>query len=454
MRISALSPSRKTLSAIALVTVLLFLILGRWHRSKVIDQDVIQYYSYLPAVVVHGDITMRYAIGDPYYADKVWGIYWKEGSGPVQKYTMGLSWLYAPFFLAGHASALVMGYHADGYSEPYKFWLQLSAVFYLLLGLAWLRRVLLRFYSEGITAATLCVLAFGTNLFYYTHGQAAMPHVYLFALVSGLLWWTMRLYDAPTWKAALWVGCLCGLAALVRPSHVLLWLIPASYGITGLRSLWERLLLVRTHFLKFLLLPVVQVLIFLPQVFYWRLLTDRWLYYSYTDEQFFWGDPAILQVLGSYRNGWLVYTPVMVLGLAGLGLLWRHARQWALAVPLVFGLGLYVVACWWCWWYGGCFGQRVLIDYYPLLALGMAAIFTAVWKVLPRRELRWAAAGLLGFLVVLNLFQTFQFSRGVIHYDSMTAQAYWRAFGRDSRSPTQAQELLAPDYEAAKRGER
>jgi hypothetical protein len=55
-------------------------------------------------------------------------------------------------------------------------------------------------------------------------------------------------------------------------------------------------------------------------------------------------------------------------------------------------------------------------------------------------------------MIGLNIFQTFQYGRGVIHYDSMTARAYWNAFGRDRRSPTQAQELEAPDYEAAKRG--
>ncbi|MFN8393836.1 MAG: hypothetical protein U0176_04095 [Bacteroidia bacterium] len=452
MRISALSPSQKALGIIALGTLLLFFVFGRWYRSKVIDQDVTQYYSYLPAVVVHGDITMRYAISNDYYSDKVWGVFWREGYGPVQKYTMGLSWLYAPFFLAGHGTALALGYEADGYTAPYTFWLQLSAVFYLVLGMNWLRRLMLRYYSEGVTAMVMIVLAFGTNLFYYTHGQAAMPHVYLFALVSGLLWWTARFYEAPTWKSALAVGLLCSLAALIRPSHVLLWLIPAGYGITGFQSFSGRIRLLQAHFLKVMVWPVVQVLIFLPQIFYWKLLTERWLYYSYTDERFFWNDPAILEVMFSYRNGWLVYTPVMALGLAGMALLWRHARQWAAILPLNLAMGLYVISCWWCWWYGGCFGQRVLIDYYPMLALGMGALFTWAWNALNHRAYRIAAVSVVGFFIVLNLFQTFQFSRGVIHYDSMSARAYWNAFGRDRRSPTQAQELEAPDYESAKKG--
>ena len=127
----------------ATVSVVLFFAFGRWHRSKVIEGDVVAYYSYLPAVVIHGDITMNYVHGNDFYSDKIWGVIWKEGFGPVQKYTMGMSWLYAPFFLAGHGSALLLGYDANGYSEPYKFWMQLSAIFYFLLGMVWLRKVLL-----------------------------------------------------------------------------------------------------------------------------------------------------------------------------------------------------------------------------------------------------------------------------------------------------------------------
>jgi hypothetical protein len=454
MQFAHISLTRKAIWIIALVSLALFFILGRWHRGKVIDADVISYYSYLPAVVVHGDITMNYAHGNDYYADKVWGVVWREGFGPVQKYTMGLSWLYAPFFLAGHGSALLLGYEADGYSSPYKFWLQLSALFYLVLGMVWLRKVLLTYFSEAVTALTLLCLAFGTNLYYYTHGQAAMPHVYLFALVSGMLWLTIRFYAAPSWRSALFLGLICSLITLVRPNHILLWAIPMGYGLGSLAQVRERLRFWYRHFPKLLLFPLLQILVFAPQLLYWKHLTTHWLYYSYGDESFFWADPEVLKVWFSYRNGWLVYTPLMALAVLGLALLRKYARDFSLAVPAVFLLGTYVISCWWCWWYGGSFGQRVFIDFYPMLALGFGAVLTQVQAWLKSKPLRIAALSLLGVLVLLNVFQTFQYSRGVIHYDSMTARAYWHAFGRDRRSPTQATDLEAPDYEAAKRGER
>lgn len=454
MKLSPLAQSITALRLVALVMLALFLVMGRWHRAKVVDQDVISYYSYLPAAVIHQDMTMEYAVGDDFYADKVWGVIWKENSGPVQKYTMGLSWLYAPFFLMGHLSAKVLGYPADGYSTPYMFWLQLSGVAYLLLGLAWLRKVLLRHFSESVTARTLLLLAFGTNLTFYTLGQAAMPHVYVFALVSGLMWLSVRFHETGGWRLGLALGLVASLATLVRPNHLLLWLLPVCYGISGLAGLHDRLAFWKKHWYWLLIWPLMQAVVVLPQLFYWHLLTDRWVYYSYVDESFFWAAPLLGKVLFSFRNGWLVYTPLMVLALAGLPLLRRHARAWAGTAWVVLLLGSYIISCWWCWWYGGSFGMRVFIDFYPLLALGIGAVLTWLGGKAWGRGMRVAGWAALGFFVVLNLFQSLQYKNGAIHHDAMTARAYVRSFGSFYRPDGFDAYLQPPDYEAAKSGER
>ena len=311
MSLKNTSPTQKALWFIGLIALTVFLFSGRWYRAKVIDGDVISYYSYLPALIVHGDITMRYSLGNEFFADKIWGIIWKENSGPVQKYTMGLSLLYTPSFLLGHASAYLLGYPPDGYAAPYMFWMQLSGVFYLLLGLFWLRKVLLRYYSEQISALCMLIFALGSNLFYYALGQSVMPHVYLFAMVSGLLWTTIRFFEQPNAGRALAIGGICSLLMLVRPNHILFWAIPGLYAITDIPSFKARLLFWRQHWPILLLWPLMQVLIWIPQLFYWHLLTDRWFYYSYVNESFFWTEPLVGKVLFSFRNGWLIYSPLM-----------------------------------------------------------------------------------------------------------------------------------------------
>jgi hypothetical protein len=85
----------------------------------------------------------------------------------VIKTTMGLSLIWMPFFLAGHVAALISGADAGGYSEPYKFFLLVSALVFLCVGLIYLRKILLVHASDRITALVLASFAFGTNLYWY-----------------------------------------------------------------------------------------------------------------------------------------------------------------------------------------------------------------------------------------------------------------------------------------------
>jgi hypothetical protein len=446
---------RRSLQAVWLATGLLLLVFfggQRWEKGKVVDADVVSYYSYLPAAFVYQDMSMHYVVGDTFFQDKVWGVIWKDGFGPVQKYTMGMSAMHLPFFLAGHAAAHLFGYPVDGYSKPYTFALQLSAVFFLFFGLFFLRKVLLRYFSDRVTALVLLLLAFGTNLFYYTAGHAAMPHVALFFLVSLLMHLTIRFYENPSWRLALLLGLTGSLITLIRPNHLLLWLIPALYGIYNQSTLKSRLQFFRKNFRYYLSWPVIGFIVLLPQLFYWQYLTDHWVYYSYGEEGFFWGNPQVWRTLFSFRNGWLIYTPLMALGLIGLVFLRRFAREWTIAVITIFVLGSYVISSWWCWWYGGNFGNRVFIDLYPLLSLGLAATISRLHHVTVQYWQKYALLAVAVLFVALNLFQTLQYTRGLIHYDAMTPAAYRSVIGR-LEAPENFESLLAhPDYEQALKG--
>lgn len=444
--------SRKAFLLICVIFIVAFFGLSRWTKTKVVEADVISYYSYLPAVFVYGDISMYYATGNSFFADKVWGVRWRDGLGPVQKFTMGLSVAYLPFFLMGHAGALLTDYPVDGYSAPYMAMLQFSGLFYLLLGLFFLRKILLRYFSDAITALVILILPLGTNLLYYSLGPSAMPHVFLFCLITLLLYCTIRFYESPSWRFAIFIGLLAGWITLIRPNHLLIWMIPALYGITDKQSFQARLRLLWAEKWKFLSWPLLMLLIVLPQLFYWKYLTLRWVYYSYGDEGFFFSNPQIWRTLLSFRNGWLIYSPLMVLGLLGLFRVRKHAPRLAWVLPLHFLISLYIISSWWCWWYGGSFGNRVFIDLYPLLAISMAATLTWSQQFLRKVLLQRVALGLIGALMCLNFFQSFQAASGLLHYDAMTPAAY-RALFAKIKAPANLEELLDhPDYEAAKKG--
>ena len=54
------------------------------------------------------------------------------------------------------------------------------------------------------------------------------------------------------------------------------------------------------------------------QIFYWKYVTGEWLVYSYQDQGFSWlKDIIFCKAYIAIVQGWLVYTPVMILSLIG-----------------------------------------------------------------------------------------------------------------------------------------
>jgi hypothetical protein len=113
-------------------------------------------------------------------------------------------------------------------------------------------------------------------------------------------------------------------------------------------------------------------------------------------------------------------------------------------------MNIYVISSWWCWWYGGGLGQRSFIDQYGILAPGFAAFMK--WTTERPVVLKASLFAMIVVLIAFNLFQTFQYHTGAIHYVSMTKNSYWETFLR--RYPTNRfyDELVYPDYPSAKMG--
>ena len=137
-----------------------------------------------------------------------------------------------------------------------------------------------------------------------------------------------------------------------------------------------------------LIMIVMAVLVWVPQFLYWKEISGKWLLFSYgNDERFFWTQPEILKVLAGFRKGWLIYTPVMIFGMAGLFMLRKKVREWSIALPLTIILSVYIISSWWCWWYGGGFGMRPMIDFYGIMAFGLAAFITSLKG--RKKPVRW-----------------------------------------------------------------
>ena len=92
-----------------------------------------------------------------------------------------------------------------------------------------------------------------------------------------------------------------------------------------------------------------------------------------------------------------------------------------------------------------------MIDTYPFLALPMAAMFAYLFK--QANLVRYISGGLIICLVLLNVFQTHQYTKGILHWDSMTKQAYWSIFLKTQKPSNFDQLLETPNTEKALKGE-
>ncbi len=415
--------------------------------TRVIQWDVIDYYGYLPAAFIYHDISLKFK---DHYTGKKHFVFWakKTATGSyVFKMTMGLSVMYSPFFFVANSLAGSLGYNTGGYSLPYRFAIVMAALFYLLLGLVFLARILRFYFSEWITGFVVLAIGLGTNLFWYSTFEPGMSHVYSFFLVSVFIFLTIKWYQKPELWYSVLIGFVIGLLTLIRPVNFILTLFFVLYDLKKLQDVKNRWQLFRKKYGMLMVIVAVGFLILIPQLLYWKKVTGQWLYYSYGNEGFFFLHPQILNVLFSFRKGWFVYTPVMIFAVAGIYFLFKRYKQFFLPVLLFLLVYLYVVSSWWSWWYGGSLGQRELIDIYPVMALPLAAM--AQWIVSRKAILKYLVGLLMLITVVLGAFYNVQYYYGAIHWDSMSRQAYFDSFGRVHPSPRFNSLLVHPDYQSA-----
>jgi len=411
--------------------------------------DVISYYGYLPAMFIYHDVSLSFIDADrEAFKDQYWPETTPEGKH-VLKTTMGLGILYMPFFFLAHVYAKFSHYAADGFSRPYHTALVISCFFYLMIGLWYLRKLLLRYFTDNITALTLLGVYFGTNLVWYSTREAAMSHAFLFSIISIYLYFTVLWHEKPDWKNTIVVGVLIGLAILIRPTMAILSLPFLFFNVSSWKTFTDKIILFLKNWPLILLMILCLLLCTVPQLIYWHAVTGHWVYYSYTAERFFFSDPHVLDGLFSYRKGWLLYTPIMFFSIFGILLFRPIVRQFNIGIFLTLGICIYVFFSWWSWWYGGSFGQRPMVDLYGLLAIPFASCLDWIKN---KKVIKWISVPVLLCFVALNLFQNWQFSKGLISMDGMTKKLYFMGFFSTEAQGEWWANMERPDYDRARAG--
>jgi hypothetical protein len=396
-------------------------------RDRLLVWDVKVYYVYLPAAFIYHDFSLQFVadkkqdLGEIMYLEK----------GPKGMYTIqttyGQALLYSPFFFAAHFYTLYDDkWEASGYSPPYRFALMISCLFYLVIGLIFLKKFLLKYFNTWVTAITLTALALATNLYFYSTYEALMTHAYNFSIIAVFIYFTTRWYEKTNFWYTIIIGFLIGLITLVRPVNLLVILFFILWDVTTWQAFKERIIFLLRSYRWVIIMLLIFFLMWVPQFIYWKYISGSYLFYSYSDQRFFFNNPQIFSSLFSYRKGLFVYVPVLIFAFAGIPFLYKKYRGLVLPVVVVALLNVYILSSWCFWWFGGGFGPRSYIDTYAILAIPFAA-FTA-W--ITSRKLVWLPVYIiiLGALLWFNLFQTRQYSRGAINWVGMTKEAYWEVF--------------------------
>lgn len=347
------------------------LLTSYFHQDKkingVIWSDQEGYYIYLPAVFINGGFDNLYCYNGCSFIQKEG----KEYS--FTKYTYGVALMQSPFFLVAHSLAEPLGFESNGRTLPYVWSIMIAAIFYMLWGLYLIGETLKsKLFSNSIITIVLFSILLGTNLFYYTFREAGMSHVYSFFLLATLIYSSEKKSKTNKSIWDLLSGFLLALIILIRPTNAIAVIIPVLWN-ANLNEVLTRV----TDFLKnwkwILAFSTSVIILFSPQLIYWKELTGNYIFYSYGEEGFiYWNRPKMLSVLLSPQNGWLIYSPLVFGALVGIVFMIKQKTDGWLVPLLTLTIATYVFGSWWAWWFGGAYGHRCYVDFLPLLAIPAA----------------------------------------------------------------------------------
>lgn len=335
--------------------------------------DGIYYFSWVKSTVVDHDTDFRneyayFGAGQPVTPTGLTG----------NKYSIGPAILWYPWFLWTH---LIV--QKSGYELPYQLIIGLSGVLYMLTALVLLYRLLCDVFGKTISLAAIACMAFATNLLFYGSIDTVNSHAVSF--FASVLFLTFLFQKKRRWFR---IGFTLGLAALIRPQDVILGLLVIPY-------------IKPKDYLRF----IIGVLYtFSPQLAVWQLRYGTFLVSPYisTIEGFNPFTPHILGVLFSPGSGLFLWTPVVLLGVIGLGI--RKAGLPLRLMGIIFLAQLYIISSWSVWWQGASYSGRMFIGTLPLIAFGLAGFFeTVIRQKLRSAVLLYAITIPLSVLNILSI---------------------------------------------------
>lgn len=335
----------------------------------------------------------------------------------------------SPFFLAADVVTRATRGRRDGFSWYYQHAAGLAGLTYLLVGLALLKRLLLRHFDDAIALATLIAITWGTNLFHYGTYDSVFSHAYSFCLINALLllgedWWA----EPAAFRSA-GLGLVAAGILLTRHTNAIFLLIVPLYGVASWARLRERTAECLARMPAVAVVTGVVVLAVAPQLVIYRWVTGSWIVSPYIGPGtgFVCCGTHLAEVLFSPQKGLFFWSPLLLLAVAGFFVARGWARSQVVPSAVIIVANTFLIASWFDWQFGGSFGHRGFTDGLGLLAIFLAAFFA--WTTDRPRVLDGVAI-VATLAVLLSVAQMVQYWEGVLPFTDTTWSLYRELFLR------------------------
>jgi hypothetical protein len=319
------------------------------------------------------------------------------------QYFYGEALLISPFFAAGHILSKVLGRdELGGFSGIFNKMFDIAAVFYLVLGLFFLKRFLGNYFKEHIQYILILLTFLGTNLFFYSMEDSLMSHVYSFFAVA-LFLFSMKefLLDQTRYRYFLLMSFAYALMFIIRPTNCLIGIVFPFLDAGGLKEIAGRIKLILSP--RYLLpLLAIMFVFFIPQMVYWKITHGTFIYLKYGAGFANWSHPKFLEVWFATLNGLIPWSPLIILFVAGMVFMIVRKIRNGYLILFIFLLVSYMAAAYKFWYYGCGYGHRAFVEFYPLLCIPLG--FLMAWFFnLPGRALKIVFSIIVLFTVYLNV---------------------------------------------------
>jgi hypothetical protein len=380
--------------------------------ARLYSSDEVQYFAYLRSLWFDHDVSFENEYQYFYDHDiaQSGGFHETllerrtEAGRRINFATLGCALLWAPFYGVADAGVRVMrllgsGVQADGFSRPYVAAVAYASAVYGFLAILLSIRVARMITGGGLVPAV--AVWFGTPLLFYMYVAPPMSHATSAFAVA--LFVTMWLHARETWSAprVALLGLSAALMAIVREQDVFLALGPAAdFVLTASQQVGGRRQETggrkqerggtrqetgdsRGWFVAAVAGVAAFTIGLLPQLLAYNALNGRLRPSTLVTRKMTWSAPHAVQVLVSPEHGFLFWTPLAALALAGLvALTFRRddprARRLGGCALLMVALQVYISGSVESWTVAGAFGQRRFVALTVLLTIGVSSLFRAI----------------------------------------------------------------------------